>query len=390
MRPQDVWSSRFEVPASGNGTLDGLRVAVKDLFDVAGHPTLAGRKALLNTAPAASNAAAVQCLLDAGASLVGHTTMSQLAFSGVGQNPDFGRSISPWSPDADGRLAGGSSRGSALAVALGEADIGLGTDTGGSCRIPAACNGLYGFKPTASRVSLQGCTPLSHSLDSVGLMAASCDIGRRAMDVLCSSQPAERPATLEFLVPGFVLDRCDRTVADAFRWALDRLAAAGHCVRHMTLTSEKTYAHLQSMPSLASLEAYGLYGDRRHNGVSDPKVFKRIMVGRYPGSDTVRKIRNDLVGQFSAEVGDAFVLMPTLPWVPPLTEVAESDRYFEEINRDALRNCAFINLAGGCAVAMPLSMQVPVSMTVAAPRMQDERLWAVADYLDRIFSQSDA
>ncbi|MGB0958098.1 MAG: amidase family protein, partial [Litorivicinus sp.] len=93
VRPQDVWSSRFEVPASGNGTLDGLRVAVKDLFDVAGHPTLAGRKALLNTAPAASNAAAVQCLLDAGASLVGHTTMSQLAFSGIGQNPDFGRSI---------------------------------------------------------------------------------------------------------------------------------------------------------------------------------------------------------------------------------------------------------------------------------------------------------
>ena len=151
--------------------LDGCIVAVKDLFDVSGEPTWAGSAVLRDAPAAASDAAAVFRLRQAGAVIIGKTNMTEFAYSGVGLNPHFGTPANPYTRASVRRIPGGSSSGAAVAVADGMADIGLGTDTGGSVRIPAALCGLVGWKPTARRISRQGVWPLAPSLDSVGVIA---------------------------------------------------------------------------------------------------------------------------------------------------------------------------------------------------------------------------
>lgn len=378
----DVWSQRFTRAATGTGPLDGCRVAVKDLFDVAGVSTLAGRAECREQPSAAADADAVGLLRAAGAALVGHTTMTQLAFSGVGQNPDFGHTAGALSPDGQAYMAGGSSRGSALAVAHGLADIGLGTDTGGSCRIPAACNGLYGFKPTARRVSLRGAMPLAPSLDSVGVISADLAQGVAAMQVMLGAQAVNAPLPRLF-VPSFACAGCDEAVRSGFEWAIGRLQAVGFRVERRELVAEVAYRELQSLPSLASIEAYQLYPDARALGVTDPSVVRRIQLGAAADGARVRALRTQLMNAFAGEVGADLLLMPTLPWLPPLTAAAEDPASFDDINRQALHNSAFVNLADGCAVSIPLPSDVPVSVTLAAPAEQDERLWGFANELDR-------
>ena len=135
-------------------------MAVKDLYDVAGQVTLASQRARAGLTPASAHADLVQRFYDAGATLQGHIISTQQAFSVIGQNPDYGESKSLWSPDDQPRIAGGSTRGGALAVAADLADVALGTDTGGSCRVPAACNNLVGFKFSHSLDLLTGCAPV--------------------------------------------------------------------------------------------------------------------------------------------------------------------------------------------------------------------------------------
>lgn len=378
----DVWSQRFSRSATGTGPLDGCRVAVKDLFDVAGVTTLAGRAICRERPPAASDADAVGLLRAAGATLVGHTTMTQLAFSGIGQNPDFGHTAAALSPDGQPHMAGGSSRGSALAVAHGLADIGLGTDTGGSCRIPAACNGLYGFKPTARRVSLRGATPLAPSLDSVGVISANLATGVAAMQVLLGAVATTTPLP-RLWVPSFASIGCDDAVRSGFEWAIGRLQAAGFRVERRELAAEAVYRELQSLPSLVAIEAYQGYPDAGALGVTDPSVVRRIQLGAAADGARVRALRARLVNAFADEVGADVVLMPTLPWLPPLTTAAEDPERFDEINRQALHNSTLVNLADGCAVSIPLPLERPVSVTLAAPGDQDERLWWLANQLDR-------
>ena len=378
----DIWSQRFMRASTSTGPLDGCRVAVKDLFDVAGVATLAGRAARREQPPASADADAVSLLRASGATLVGHTTMTQLAFSGVGQNPDFGHTAGALSPDGQAYMAGGSSRGSALAVAHGLADIGLGTDTGGSCRIPAACNGLYGFKPPARRGSLRGATPLAPSLDSVGVISADLAQGVAAMQVLAGVQAINAPLPRLF-VPSFAWTGCDDAVRSGFEWAIRRLQAAGFRVERRELVAEAAYRELQSLPSLAAIEAYQLYPDAGALGVTDPSVVRRIQLGAVADGARVRALRARLVNAFAGEVGADVVLMPTLPWLPPLTTAAEDPERFDEINRQALHNSAFVNLADGCAVSIPLPLDAPVSVTLAAPAEQDERLWWIANRLDR-------
>lgn len=158
----------FAPVATSDGPLSGLRVGIKDLFDVAGYVTKAGSRTRAGLAPATQDAAAVAALRGAGATLVGHTNMTEFAYSGLGLNPHFG---TPMTPLIDGAIAGGSTAGGAAALAKGDIDLALGTDTGGSLRIPAAFCGVVGFKPTAASVSAIGAVPLSHTLDSVGPMA---------------------------------------------------------------------------------------------------------------------------------------------------------------------------------------------------------------------------
>ncbi|MCW5890598.1 MAG: amidase [bacterium] len=186
----DAFIERFTVAPTGSGTLDGLRLAVKDLIDVAGHRTGCGNPRWREThPPAVAHAVAVELLLAAGARLVGKTISDELAFSIIGENAHYGTPRNPAAPD---RIPGGSSSGSASAVAGGECDVGLGTDTTGSVRVPAASCGVFGMRPTHDRVSLAGVMPFAPSFDTVGAMARDLPTLARAMRVLAGLE--DRPA----------------------------------------------------------------------------------------------------------------------------------------------------------------------------------------------------
>ncbi|MFD1238522.1 amidase family protein, partial [Latilactobacillus sakei subsp. carnosus] len=182
---------------SHEGELSGALVSIKSTFDVLGYPTTGGTK-ILNQGIAQANAEVVTRLISAGAKLVGHTNMTELAYSGLGLNPHYGTPDNPLLP---GRIPGGSTSGGAVSVALNLADIALGTDTGGSLRIPAAFCGLTGFKPTQDSVSRQGCLPLSNELDSVGPIARDVATCRQAWEVLSGKQADETQDPIYLVVP---------------------------------------------------------------------------------------------------------------------------------------------------------------------------------------------
>ncbi|WP_343587582.1 amidase, partial [Herbaspirillum sp.] len=213
--------------------IDGLPVSVKDLFDVAGETTLAGSVVLRGKPAAAANAVVVQNLINAGAVVIGKTNMTEFAYSGLGINPHYGTPQNAWQRGVDGgRIPGGSSSGAAVSVTDGMACAAIGSDTGGSVRIPSALNGLTGFKPTASRVSMKGVLPLSQYLDSIGPLAASVECCA-IMDAVLSGAdyfaPIAHPLRgLRLLAPtNVVLDGMDEQVGAAYQAALGKLSAAG-------------------------------------------------------------------------------------------------------------------------------------------------------------------
>ena len=209
----------------------GIPIALKDLFDIAGEATPAGSRVLADAPPATAHAPVVQRMLAAGFVPVGRTNMTEFAFSGLGINPHYGTPSSPWDRAAR-RIPGGSSSGTAVAVADGMAIAGLGTDTGGSCRIPAAFCGIVGYKPTARRVPITGVLPLAPSLDSVGPLAPGVACCAVIDAVLAGEAPAlpvpANVAGLRLAVPtNVVLDGMDSTVGGAFDRTLATLLRAG-------------------------------------------------------------------------------------------------------------------------------------------------------------------
>src|SRR5690242_17320468 len=191
----------------------GIPISIKDLFDIAGQVTRAGSTVLANRPPATQDAACVARLRAAGFVLIGRTNMTEFAFSGLGLNPHYGTPLNPWGR-AEGRVPGGSSSGAAVSVTDAMAHAGLGTDTGGSCRIPAAFTGLVGYKPTARRVPQAGAIPLSTSLDSIGPIARSVACCAAVDAILANEGPPDltyrSPAHLRFAVPtSFVFDGAD-------------------------------------------------------------------------------------------------------------------------------------------------------------------------------------
>jgi amidase len=215
--PHD-WQSPFvphncgAIPGAGNGPLTHLSFAVKDIFDIAGHVTGCGNPDwLASHAPAAETAPAVLQLLEAGADMIGKTITEELAYSLQGENFHYGTPVNPACPD---RIPGGSSSGSASAVASGDADIALGSDTGGSVRIPAALCGIFGIRPSHGRVSLTGVMPLAPSFDTVGWFTREANLLRRVGEILLGPDAAEAaPSRLYLMADGFEL--ADEAVREA-------------------------------------------------------------------------------------------------------------------------------------------------------------------------------
>jgi aspartyl-tRNA(Asn)/glutamyl-tRNA(Gln) amidotransferase subunit A len=368
---------------------------LKDLINVAGEPTAAGSIILAKARPAKTHAPVVQRLLAAGLVPIGRTNMTEFAFSGVGINPHYGTPLCPFDR-ATGRIPGGSSSGAAVSVADGMALAAIGTDTGGSCRIPAALCGVVGYKPTARRVPIDGVLPLAPSLDSVGPLAntvACCSV----MDSILAGEPArsiaEVPVSgLRLAIPtNVVLDGMDAPTERAIDRAVQRLDQAGALIDRRDFAAIDMLQETLQRGSLAAVEAYAWHRDMlaRDKDRYDPRVAERILWGaRMSAADYIALVsdRKALEGAFAAEMAPYDALMlPTVPIAPPpVADFATDDAYWR-LNGLILRNPAMVNFFDGCAISLPchLPSEPPAGLMLAAPAMRDSWLLAVASTVER-------
>lgn len=365
--------------------LAGMPVSIKDLFDSEGEVTLAGSVVLRDRAPARQDAPVVARLRAAGAALLGKTNMTEFAFSGVGINPHYG---TPGNPADPTRIPGGSSSGAAASVAGGSCVAAIGSDTGGSIRIPAALCGLVGFKPTMRRVPVAGIVPLSPSLDTLGPIAHTVEDCLLIDSIIADAPLQPDPITLAGLrlaVPlDVVLDDMDTQVAHAFSLALSRLSAAGVEIIDVPLPILREAPQINRF---SPIEAYAWHHDllNAHEDDYDHRVVQRIRQGANQGPevlDELRAARADWIGRVGAALaGFDALLMPTVPIVAPyIAPLIASDTAFFEANRLLLRNPSLINLLDGCAISLPChaSGDLPVGLTVAGLAMTDAKLISIA------------
>ncbi len=368
----------------------GIPVSLKDLFDIAGEPTPAGSRVLADAPPATAHAPVVQRMLAAGFVPVGRTNMTEFAFSGLGINPHYGTPRSPWDRAAR-RIPGGSSSGTAVSVADGMAIAGLGTDTGGSCRIPAAFCGIVGYKPTARRVPITGVLPLAPSLDSVGPLAPSVACCAVIDAVLAGETPAlPVPASLNGLrlaVPtNVVLDGMDATVSSAFDRALAALSRAGARIARVAFPEFDEVAAVNAKGGFAASEAYAWHRAllAEKGAGYDPRIRVRIARGeRMTAVDYLELVaaRARLIAAFDARTREFDALiMPTVPIVPPRIADLDDEREYNRINMLILRNTALGNFFDRCSISLPCHREgePPVGLMLVGETMGDARLFSIA------------
>ena len=370
--------------------LAGIPVSVKDLFDVAGDITRAGSKVLADAAPATADATVVRRLRQAGAIIVGRTNMVEFAFSGLGLNPHYGTPKNPWDR-ATGRIPGGSSSGAAVSVSDGMAAMGLGSDTGGSVRIPAALCGLTGFKPTARRIPTDGTFPLSTSLDSIGPIARSVACCALVDSILAGAAPQVPPALpLKGLRLGvlqdYVLDGLDDAVAAAFGQALSKLSQAGALLSDVRFESLRRLPQINQKGGLVVAEAYAAHREliARRKAEYDPRVASRAL----RGADMSAADYIDLLAQRAAMIAESArvaapydgLLLPTVMMVAPAIAPLEADdQLYGRANLAMLRNPSVVNFLDGCALSLPCQEPdaAPVGLMLMGQSGEDRRLLAV-------------
>jgi aspartyl-tRNA(Asn)/glutamyl-tRNA(Gln) amidotransferase subunit A len=388
-------ADRLRAAGVVRSAVDGLPVSVKDLFDVGGDVTRAGSRILADAPAAKADAPAVARLRAAGAIVIGRTNMVEFAFGGLGLNPHYGTPKNAFDRRT-GRVPGGSSSGAGVAVADGMGVMGLGSDTRGSVRVPAAFNGVVGFKSTARRISRDGAFPLSYTLDSVGPIANSvaCCAAYDAVLAANGAGPLQQwPVKgLRLLVPqSALLEDLDEHVARGFAAALSRLSAAGAQIVELAVPAlDRSDVYFKG-GGFAGAEAAAIHRpwvDRV--GEYDSRVGKRIALGnQMSGADYVELglIRATFIGAMEALLApyDA-LLMPTVPCIAPtIAEVDASDDAYFRWNLRALRNCGLMNFLDACAVTLPCQPagEAPVGLSVCGVAMSDRRTLAVAAAVER-------
>ncbi|MDO9295996.1 amidase [Bradyrhizobium sp.] len=368
----------------------GIPISIKDLFDIRGQVTRAGSRALDDSAPAEADAPAVARLRRAGFVVIGRTNMTEFAYSGIGINPHYGTPKGAWQRNV-GHVPGGSSSGAAVSVVDGMAHGALGTDTGGSCRIPAAYNGIVGFKPTQRRVPLDGAVPLSSTLDSIGPLArtvACC----AALDAVLADEtfvPLQpRPIKgMRLAVPTTVaLDDLDEEVARAFQRALETLSRQGALVERIEVPEFLDVGVMNTKGGFAAAESFAWhrYLIASKGDVYDPRVSLRIMRGEsISAADYVDLLvtRKSMIARATVRLApyDALI-MPTTANTPPVIADLADDKAFTKANLLSLRNCTLINMIDGCAISLPCHREgeVPVGLMLAASGGSDRRIFELA------------
>lgn len=374
----------------------GIPVSIKDLFDIKGLVTRAGSRALEDSAPAETDAPVVARLRRAGFIVIGRTNMTEFAYSGIGINPHYGTPKSAWNRSV-GHVPGGSSSGAAVSIADDMAFGALGTDTGGSCRIPAAFNGIVGFKPTQRRVPLDGGVPLSFSLDSFGPLArtvACCAV----LDAVLADEKVQplQPRSVKGMrlaVPTTVaLDDLDEAVAKTFERTLEALSRAGALIERIEVPEFNDVGVMNAKGGFAAAESYAWhrYLLTSKGDVYDPRVSLRILRGEgISAADyiDILNARRSFIARTEARIApyDALVL-PTTANTPPVIADLADDKAFTIQNLRALRNCTLINVLDGCAISLPAHREgeVPVGLMLAAAGGSDRRIFELAAGMENI------
>lgn len=376
----------------------GIPLSIKDLFDIRGQVTRAGSRVLAAAAPAARDAPAVARLRNAGFVLIGRSNMTEFAYSGLGINPHFGTPLNPWQRDRK-RVPGGSSSGGAVSISDGFAHGAIGTDTGGSCRIPAAFCGVVGFKPTASAIPIAGATPLAPSLDGVGMLARSVRCCASLYAVLSGdSHSVEKPSVkeLRFAIPQNVaLDSLDGPVAHAFDNALHSLSRAGARILNTPVEAFARAPVINANGGFPAAESYRWHRSFIDSSSEfyDPRVLRRILRGagctpeEYEEIVAERKVLIEAVERELANF-DALLLPTAAIVAPTMSELSDDDAH-EAANRLALRNAGLINLIDGCAISIPIHAPgaAPVGLMLACGKGVDTGLLSYAAEVESVLNE---
>jgi aspartyl-tRNA(Asn)/glutamyl-tRNA(Gln) amidotransferase subunit A len=374
----------------------GIPVSIKDLFDIKGQVTRAGSRALEDSAPAEADAPAVARLRRAGFVVIGRTNMTEFAFSGIGINPHYGTPKGAWQRSA-GHIPGGSSSGAAVSIVDRMAYGALGTDTGGSCRIPAAYNGIVGYKPTQSRIPLDGGVPLSFTLDSFGPLANTVQCCATLDAVLADEpMPVVRPRPtkgMHLAVPTTVaLDDLDDAVAKTFERVLEALSRAGAHIERIEVPEFLDVGVMNTKGGFAAAESYAWhrYLLTSKGDVYDPRVAARILRGEgVSAADYIDLVnaRRSLIARAVVRLApyDALV-MPTTANTPPRIADLADDKAFTVANLRSLRNCSLINMIDGCAISIPAHREgeVPVGLMLASSGGADRRIFELAAGMEAV------
>jgi aspartyl-tRNA(Asn)/glutamyl-tRNA(Gln) amidotransferase subunit A len=376
------------------GPLDGAIVTIKDLFDVSGEVTRAGSRVIADHGkPAAVDAPAIHRLRAAGAVIVAKTNMTEFAFSGIGANPHYG---TPGNPADRARIPGGSTSGGAIAVADGMCEVTIGSDTGGSTRIPAALCGIVGFKPSKWRIPTIGAFPLSSTLDSIGPMARTVAACAKADAVMAGEEPHPfEPAPLSGLrigiVQGFPIENLDETVGPRFAAALDHLKKAGARLSDEKIPLIDEVAPVNAKGGLVPPEALAIHAARveQYGDRIDPNIRVRIERARNIGAGAYLEMveaRNRLARAMDARLADLDVVaMPTCPIVAPTIAEVEAPEVWARKNAMVLRNTALGNFFDLTAISLPIpGGGLPVGLMLMARNGHDHRLFRIAAAVERL------
>ena len=394
-------------PADGTASpLAGIPIALKDLFNLRNEKTLAGSRVRRHYAGfEAEDAAVVAPLRAAGLLFLGRVNMSEFAYSGIGTNAHYGTPQSIWDR-ATGRLPGGSSSGSAVAVAEGIVAAALGSDTAGSCRIPAAFNGVVGVKPSYGRMSLEGIYPLSPTLDAPGPIAVDVDSCFILDQLMCGELSPTAPLpelealsadTLSFVIPeADLLAQLDPEVSQAFDRAVAWLRDTGIRIETAAMPVIDRCDRMFVERPLVVREVWDHHREmlERYPQEYDPFVGVRLRSGADISDDEQAQRHADraaLVHEFEQafnQLGATALLYPTVACIPPaISETADAENA-RQVNLRCLRNTATVNYFDGCAMSLPCQVgeEAPVGLMLSAANGQDATLYRAAATVEAILS----
>nr|WP_199864798.1 amidase [Rhizobium sp. CFBP 13726] len=381
------------------GILDGIPIAWKDLFDIEGLSTTAGSSVMAKDPAATKDAAVVDLLKQAGMVAIGRTNMSEFAFSGIGINPTYGTPENPRSTDMP-RVPGGSSSGAGVAVAAGLVPVAMGTDTGGSVRIPAAFNGVVGYKATRGRYAMDGVFPLARSLDSLGPLcntvqdAVWIDAAMRGLGTPLT--PRKPTQTLDIVIPtNGVFDGAEPGVVEAFEAAIERLAAGGARITRLAFPSFDELPQLMAKYGpMVTAEAFALHRERLAGadaGGMDPRVVARTRLGEKTTTADYLAIidaRARMTAETEALIAGRLVAFPSVAHVAPaIAPLKTDDEAFFAVNGRTLRNTGYGNFLDWCGVSIPCGTGeagMPVGFLLSTVAHDDEMLLTAAMGLEEV------